>query len=43
VIAPDGTGAVETTREGPVGDAVALGRDAGEELRARAPAGVLDA
>jgi hydroxymethylbilane synthase len=43
VIAPDGTGAVETTREGPVGDAVALGRDAGEELRARAPVGVLNA
>ena len=43
VIAPDGTGAVKTTREGPVGDAAALGRDAGEELRARAPAGVLDA
>jgi hydroxymethylbilane synthase len=43
VIAPDGTGAVETTREGPVADAVALGRDAGEELRARAPVGVLNA
>jgi len=43
VIAPDGTGAVETTREGPIGDALALGRDAGEELRARAPVGVLDA
>jgi hydroxymethylbilane synthase len=43
VIAPDGTGAVETTREGPIGDAIALGHDAGEELRARAPAGVLDA
>jgi hydroxymethylbilane synthase len=43
VIAPDGTGAVETTREGPLGDAVALGRDAGEELRARAPVGVLNA
>jgi hydroxymethylbilane synthase len=43
VIAPDGTGAVETTREGSVSDAEALGRDAGEELRARAPAGVLDA
>jgi hydroxymethylbilane synthase len=42
-IAPDGTGAVETTREGPIGDAVALGRDAGQELRARAPVGVLDA
>jgi hypothetical protein len=34
---------VETTREGPIGEAEALGRDAGEELRARAPAGVLDA
>lgn len=43
VIAPDGTGAVETTREGPVGDAEQLGADAGKELRARAPAGVLDA
>jgi hydroxymethylbilane synthase len=43
VIAPDGTGAVETTREGYVADAEALGADAGEELRARAPAGVLDA
>jgi hydroxymethylbilane synthase len=43
VIAPDGTGAVETTREGAIGDAVALGRDAGEELRARAPVGVLNA
>jgi hydroxymethylbilane synthase len=43
VIAPDGTGAVETTREGAITDAVALGRDAGEELRARAPVGVLDA
>ena len=43
VIAPDGTGAVETTREGSIQDAEALGRDAGEELRKRAPAGVLDA
>ena len=43
VIAPDGTGAVETRREGVLADAEALGRDAGEELRARAPAGVLDA
>jgi len=41
VIAPDGTGAVETTREGPVADAVKLGTDAGRELRARAPKGVL--
>jgi hydroxymethylbilane synthase len=43
VIAPDGTGAVETSREGNVADAEALGADAGKELRARAPAGVLDA
>jgi len=43
VIAPDGTGAADTTREGALADAAALGRDAGEELRARAPAGVLDA
>jgi hydroxymethylbilane synthase len=41
VIAPDGTGAVETTREGAAADAVRLGTDAGRELRARAPAGVL--
>ncbi len=43
VIAPDGTGAAETTREGSIKDAEALGADAGKELRARAPAGVLDA
>ncbi len=43
VIAPDGTGAAETTREGNIKDAEALGADAGSELRARAPAGVLDA
>jgi hydroxymethylbilane synthase len=43
VIAPDGKSAVETAREGDVADAETLGRDAGQELRARAPAGVLDA
>ncbi len=43
VIAPDGSGAVETMREGNIQDAEMLGRDAGEELRKRAPAGVLDA
>jgi hydroxymethylbilane synthase len=43
VISPDGTGAVETSREGNVADAEALGHDAGKELRARAPAGALDA
>jgi len=42
VIAPDGTGAVETTREGPISDAAELGTDAGKELRIRAPAGVLN-
>lgn len=41
VIAPDGTASVEATREGPVADAKELGADAGQELRARAPAGVL--
>lgn len=41
VIAPDGKAAVETTREGPVADASALGTDAGKELRARAPVGAL--
>jgi hydroxymethylbilane synthase len=43
VIASDGTDAVETTREGYVADAEALGADAGAELRSRAPTGVLDA
>lgn len=43
VIAPDGTGAAETKREGSIAEAERLGDDAGQELRARAPAGVLDA
>jgi len=43
VISPDGSNAAGTTREGYVADAEALGADAGRELRARAPAGVLDA
>lgn len=43
VIAADGTGVAETTREGVAADAVRLGDDAGRELRARAPAGVLGA
>ncbi len=41
VIAPDGSEAVETRREGPVHDAARLGADAGKELRARAPKGAL--
>jgi hydroxymethylbilane synthase len=39
VIAPDGSHAVETRREGSAADAEALGADAGRELRGRAPAG----
>ena len=41
VIAPDGSEAAETRREGPVHDAARLGADAGKELRARAPKGAL--
>jgi hydroxymethylbilane synthase len=40
---PDGSESFECTREGPVGDAVALGRDAGAELKRRAPADFLTA
>lgn len=43
VISPDGTQMVDTRREGMVSDAEKLGADAGRELRARAPAGVLTA
>jgi hydroxymethylbilane synthase len=43
VIAPDGSDAVETRREGMLNEAAAMGADAGNELRARAAAGVLDA
>ncbi len=35
IVAPDGSRAHETTRTGAVGDADALGRDAGEELKRR--------
>ena len=37
ILRPDGSEAVETTRAGARGDAVALGADAGAELKARAP------
>jgi hydroxymethylbilane synthase len=37
ILRPDGSEALETARAGSAGDAVHLGRDAGEELRARAP------
>jgi hydroxymethylbilane synthase len=42
VIRPDGTELHETERQGPLADAAAMGRDAGEELRARAGPGFFD-
>ena len=42
VLRPDGSDAVEVAREGPAADAARIGRDAGEDLRARLPAGFLD-
>jgi hydroxymethylbilane synthase len=41
VAAPDGSQAVEAARAGRADDAEAIGRDAGAELRARMPAGLL--
>jgi hydroxymethylbilane synthase len=38
----DGTEIIETTRNGPVADAEALGRDVGEELRKRAGPGFFE-
>jgi hydroxymethylbilane synthase len=43
VLRPDGAEAVEVVREGPAEDAEGLGRDAGEDLRARLPPGFLAA
>lgn len=43
VISPDGSEFVETRREGAIADIEKLGADAGRELRALAPAGVLTA
>ncbi len=43
VARPDGSEVLETTREGPVADAEALGRDAGDELRRRAGPGFFTA
>lgn len=43
VISPDGSEFVETRRDGLASDSEKLGADAGRELRARAPAGVLTA
>jgi hydroxymethylbilane synthase len=41
VLRPDGSESVEVAREGLSADATWIGRDAGEELRARLPAGFL--
>lgn len=41
VLRPDGSESIEVLREGSVGDAAALGRDAGLDLRARMPADFL--
>jgi hydroxymethylbilane synthase len=41
VLRPDGSEALETARSGAPADAEALGRDAGQDLRARMPAGFL--
>lgn len=41
VIAPDGSAIWETSRTGPAADAAALGRDAGRDLLARVPEGII--
>ena len=43
VLRPDGSEALETTREGPVSDAAAMGADAGAELKDRAGPGFMTA
>ncbi|QCK85274.1 hydroxymethylbilane synthase [Phreatobacter aquaticus] len=43
ILRPDGSESHATTREGGLAEAQALGRDAGEELKARAPAGFFGA
>ncbi|MBV9075873.1 MAG: hydroxymethylbilane synthase [Methylobacteriaceae bacterium] len=43
VVAPDGSLAVEVAGHGPVADAERIGREAGQDLRARLPGGVLAA
>jgi len=42
VFRPDGSEVLETTRSGPLSDAEAMGRDAGDELRTRAGPGFFD-
>jgi hydroxymethylbilane synthase len=43
ILRPDGSQTFETSRNGRTADAVALGADAGEELKGRAPAGFFGA
>jgi hydroxymethylbilane synthase len=42
VLRPDGSESAEVSRDGAAADAARIGREAGEELRARLPAGFLD-
>ncbi|NQU60433.1 MAG: hydroxymethylbilane synthase [Rhodospirillales bacterium] len=42
VARPDGSELIETSRQGPVGDGVRMGRDAGEELKKRAGPGFFE-
>ncbi len=42
ILRPDGSEMLETSRRGPAADGVALGRDAGEELKARAGPGFFE-
>ena len=42
VLRPDGSACIEVARDGAAADAARIGREAGEELRARLPAGFLD-
>ncbi|MEK9647452.1 MAG: hydroxymethylbilane synthase, partial [Alphaproteobacteria bacterium] len=42
IVRPDGSELIETNRDGPIGDAAAMGADAAEELRGRAGPGFFD-
>jgi hydroxymethylbilane synthase len=42
VLRPDGSACIEVARDGAAADAARIGREAGEELRARLPVGFLD-
>jgi hydroxymethylbilane synthase len=43
VLRPDGSDCVDVARAGPAGDAARIGEDAGRDLKARMPAGMLEA